>query len=222
MNNKKVIFEIDEYIIEIDNMFEVKVSIHSKKDPQVVFKITTKFWAIRLNRDDNDFGYLHLEKFPKDHLLHQFEVEKKDGIILVYNTETKIRICRIPISFMDRVIDQCNKLVIDCLNEVEAWGVLTNEETKTIHINTNHKIYFHLNYDDNGRAGYLYFPDGEYLADWMTLLEYKSIPDYEILSEIRKRINTTDSTRSTFQERMIKMAQESKKKIMSDPGSLLY
>jgi hypothetical protein len=191
METKGIIFEINDYIIEINNISNVSVSVYSKRSPQVVFQIQTKFWAERFNDNNNSPSYLHLEKFPRVYRLNQFEVKKQDGLILVYNMETEMRICRIPIDFMNEVIDKCDKLVTACSVKPKKGIHLGQGDLKTIKINTNSKINFQLSCDSNLRPGYLSFLDssknGKYLADWMTILEYQNIPDYKI--SIKKKVD---------------------------------
>ena len=134
MKTKDIIFEISDYVIEIDNMFDVDISIYSKKSPQIVFQIRTKFWAKRFNDNDDSSLYLHLEKFPRGHRLHHFEVKEQGGLILVYNTESNMRICRIPIDFMNEVIDKCDKLVTACSVEPRQGINLGQGDIKTIKI----------------------------------------------------------------------------------------
>lgn len=149
MKTKGIIFEMSDYIIEIDNMSNVSVSIYSKRSPQVVFQIQTKFWAERFNDYSDSPSYLHLKKLPRGHRLNQFEVKKQDGLILVYNTESKMRICRIPIDFMNEVIDKCDKLVTACSVKPRQGIHLGQEDIKTIKINTNSQIRFELSCDSN-------------------------------------------------------------------------
>jgi hypothetical protein len=105
--------------------------------------------------------------------------------------ETEMRICRIPIDFMNEVIDKCDKLVTACSVKPKKGIHLGQGDLKTIKINTNSKINFQLSCDSNLRPGYLSFLDssknGKYLADWMTILEYQNIPDYKI--SIKKKVD---------------------------------
>lgn len=181
MEREPFVFEIDEYIIKIDNMFPVRVSVYSKINPEVVFEICTKFLATRFDKSSHSSVYLHLEKFSREYQLHQFEVKKKDGQILIYNTETKIRFCRIPIAFIEEVIAKCNKLVKICPPEEAAEYCIKNEDTKIISINDNSDIVFRFEkFTAYSRPCYLFFSEDKYLVDWMTLLEYESIPEYKI------------------------------------------
>lgn len=99
---------LGEYQIELCRRYDelAEIFIKNIKAPNFIFKIETSFqFESRYWQD-----YFYLKELSLQNMLHSnftFEAVKKEGLIIITNNESGLRICRIPISFICEMIADC-------------------------------------------------------------------------------------------------------------------
>lgn len=175
--------EIAGFILKVfsgypDHYSQAEVHIWAKNSPKIGFIIRTKFLVKLPNGLYKEYFHLnHLFKKSRK-ILAGYKVELKDGLISVYNTDIKMRICRIPIDFLNKTIELCEDALLQssCQNPEMDSG---KDQYCEINIrDTNEQIgirglFFNTPYFEE--------KEDKAFAAWITVLEYEEMPSYEII-----------------------------------------